>query len=556
MNGEWRAKRRGRPSGSTSGARPAGAGADAIQVRGDVGQHGLDLLRRQAPLGPAGRPARRRRALPDYDWPPLETELDIMGYPGVRLTVTSAAPVVFLSAKLCDVFPDGTSALVTRGFLNLTHREGHAHPERARAGRPDAGRDRARSDILDLRARPSDPPVARGHRLAEHLATALSRRPLTSIAPRSSSASRARRPGRRTRADARRRQPAPTPTQPSRKSASRRSCGVSSGDVVGRESRAVTSYGWRYQSDSLPASRSGTTVRSASRRRPVAAWARATTSTGSPGRRPRCAPKPPRAAIGRRCLPRRHRRRRGRAGCGLPSGASLGTVDPAPVGMTRQTRMHAARCPGPAPRDVVQLRIDLLAARLRHGTARMESAPGRHVARVGRLAGENLRRHTAVGVASRDDRDQRLRVRMLRRPHDVPRGPFLDDPSEVHHEDPVRACPAVERSCVIIRIARPSSSQKALEQVQDAVADGRVEHRHRLVRDQQPRVSVTSEAAIANALTLTARELVRAAIEEQRLAALSPARSIASPHLRLPRLLRPRASPCTRQSAPRSCRAP
>ena len=33
--------------------------------------------------------------------------------------------VAFVSAKLCDVFPDGTSALITRGLLNLTHRGGY-----------------------------------------------------------------------------------------------------------------------------------------------------------------------------------------------------------------------------------------------------------------------------------------------------------------------------------------------------------------------------------------------------------------------------------------------
>jgi hypothetical protein len=30
--------------------------------------------------------------------------------------------------KLCDVAPDGTSLLVTRGMLNLTHRDSHEHP--------------------------------------------------------------------------------------------------------------------------------------------------------------------------------------------------------------------------------------------------------------------------------------------------------------------------------------------------------------------------------------------------------------------------------------------
>jgi hypothetical protein len=33
--------------------------------------------------------------------------------------------VAFVSAKLCCVHPDGASELVTRGILNLTHRDGH-----------------------------------------------------------------------------------------------------------------------------------------------------------------------------------------------------------------------------------------------------------------------------------------------------------------------------------------------------------------------------------------------------------------------------------------------
>jgi hypothetical protein len=52
-----------------------------------------------------------------------------MGYPRVRLTLRSPVPVAFVSAKLCDVFPDGTSALVTRGILNLAHRDGHENPK-------------------------------------------------------------------------------------------------------------------------------------------------------------------------------------------------------------------------------------------------------------------------------------------------------------------------------------------------------------------------------------------------------------------------------------------
>jgi putative CocE/NonD family hydrolase len=50
--------------------------------------------------------------------------LEIAGHPRLRLRVTSDAPVATLAARLCDVFPDGTSALVTRGTLNLSRREG------------------------------------------------------------------------------------------------------------------------------------------------------------------------------------------------------------------------------------------------------------------------------------------------------------------------------------------------------------------------------------------------------------------------------------------------
>ncbi len=59
-----------------------------------------------------------------------------MGHPRVRLTVTSPVPVAYLSVRLCDVFPDGTSALAGRGLLNLTHRNGHDAPVALEPGVP------------------------------------------------------------------------------------------------------------------------------------------------------------------------------------------------------------------------------------------------------------------------------------------------------------------------------------------------------------------------------------------------------------------------------------
>ncbi|MGH3506037.1 MAG: CocE/NonD family hydrolase, partial [Nocardioidaceae bacterium] len=52
----------------------------------------------------------------------------LLGHPVVRLTVSVDQPVALVSAKLCDVFTDGTSALVSRGTVNLTHRESHTDP--------------------------------------------------------------------------------------------------------------------------------------------------------------------------------------------------------------------------------------------------------------------------------------------------------------------------------------------------------------------------------------------------------------------------------------------
>ena len=52
------------------------------------------------------------------------------------LRVSADAPAASLSVKLCDVFPDGTSALVSRGTLDLAFRDGvHGRPTPLEPGR-------------------------------------------------------------------------------------------------------------------------------------------------------------------------------------------------------------------------------------------------------------------------------------------------------------------------------------------------------------------------------------------------------------------------------------
>jgi uncharacterized protein len=63
-----------------------------------------------------------------FDSEPLEARVEILGTPMLRLVFDSDRPVAQVIVRLNDVFPDGTSARVTYGVLNLTHRNGHECP--------------------------------------------------------------------------------------------------------------------------------------------------------------------------------------------------------------------------------------------------------------------------------------------------------------------------------------------------------------------------------------------------------------------------------------------
>lgn len=130
MRGEWRREARWPPDGMREQATALAEQerVDVLDVRPDVGMTGWISCAGGLPWG---TPCDQR---PDeayslvYDRP-LEEELEILGYPRLEVRVAATAPVAFLSAKLCDVWPDGTSALVSRGFLNLTQRDSQEHPE-------------------------------------------------------------------------------------------------------------------------------------------------------------------------------------------------------------------------------------------------------------------------------------------------------------------------------------------------------------------------------------------------------------------------------------------
>jgi uncharacterized protein len=56
---------------------------------------------------------------------PLPEPLEILGCPELELALASDRPQALIVVRLCDVAPDGASALVGRGLLNLTHRDSH-----------------------------------------------------------------------------------------------------------------------------------------------------------------------------------------------------------------------------------------------------------------------------------------------------------------------------------------------------------------------------------------------------------------------------------------------
>jgi putative CocE/NonD family hydrolase len=64
----------------------------------------------------------------------LTEPVAILGQPRLVLELASDKPVALLAVRLCDVWEDGASALITRGLLNLTHREGSEHPVPLRPG--------------------------------------------------------------------------------------------------------------------------------------------------------------------------------------------------------------------------------------------------------------------------------------------------------------------------------------------------------------------------------------------------------------------------------------
>ncbi len=66
----------------------------------------------------------------------LEAPLEILGRPRLTFQAVTDAEVTTFVARLCEVAPDGSSALITKGVLSATHRASHTDPTPLVPGEP------------------------------------------------------------------------------------------------------------------------------------------------------------------------------------------------------------------------------------------------------------------------------------------------------------------------------------------------------------------------------------------------------------------------------------
>ncbi|GLK74638.1 CocE/NonD family hydrolase [Ancylobacter dichloromethanicus] len=71
-----------------------------------------------------------------FDTPPLEEDLSVIGQPVLRLELAVDRPRAMVAVRLNDIAPDGSSARVSYGLLNLNHVEGHDRFVTLEPGRP------------------------------------------------------------------------------------------------------------------------------------------------------------------------------------------------------------------------------------------------------------------------------------------------------------------------------------------------------------------------------------------------------------------------------------
>lgn len=110
-----------------TGLRSTATDADHVAVVSTPQHTGIDAARwfpygNLSDLPPDQRAEDGRSVV--FETPELSEDLNIFGFARLRAHVSSTTARNTLFARLCDVAPDGSSTLITRGGLNLTKRNG------------------------------------------------------------------------------------------------------------------------------------------------------------------------------------------------------------------------------------------------------------------------------------------------------------------------------------------------------------------------------------------------------------------------------------------------
>lgn len=71
-----------------------------------------------------------------FETAPLASDMEILGFPRLRMRVASDVPQANVAAVLSLVAPDGRASFVSFGVLNLAHRDSHADPSPLPVGEP------------------------------------------------------------------------------------------------------------------------------------------------------------------------------------------------------------------------------------------------------------------------------------------------------------------------------------------------------------------------------------------------------------------------------------
>lgn len=139
------------------------AGVDRYRHRPTVGTRAALSWGAGGPPNGLARDLRPDEALgPTYTSEPLRTAVEILGVPEIVLHLSASAPVATVVVRLSDVAPDGTSAQVSAGILNLTHRDSHTTPA---ALVPD------RVEVVRVILRPAGYRFLAGHRIRVSVAS-------------------------------------------------------------------------------------------------------------------------------------------------------------------------------------------------------------------------------------------------------------------------------------------------------------------------------------------------------------------------------------------------